>query len=152
MLRRALAVTVALATAVVGLVLGSAAWSADAAANEPAGAVVVIGTGGISWSDVDEQTTPNLWLLLRDGSSAALSVRSVYSNTCPADGWLGLSAGGRAAADRPGDEPDPADRPCTEPPAVVDGKVTEWPEYEEAAARERFDAQLGSARRHGGRR
>ena len=143
MLRRALAVTVALATAVVGLVLGSAAWSADAAANEPAGAVVVIGTGGISWSDVDEQTTPNLWLLLRDGSSAALSVRSVYSNTCPADGWLGLSAGGRAAADRPGDEPDPADRPCTEPPAVVDGKVTEWPEYEEAAARERFDAQLG---------
>ena len=143
MLRRALAVTVALATAVVGLVLGSAAWSADAAANEPAGAVVVIGTGGISWSDVDEQTTPNLWLLLRDGSSAALSVRSVYSNTCPADGWLGLSAGGRAAADRPGDEPDPADRPCTEPPAVVDGKVTEWPEYEEAAARERFDTQLG---------
>ncbi len=143
MLRRALAVTVALATAVVGLVLGSAAWSADAAASEPAGAVVVVGTGGISWSDVDEQTTPNLWLLLRDGSSAALSVRSVYSNTCPADGWLGLSAGGRAAADRPGDEPDPADRPCTAPPAVVDGKVTEWPEYEEAAARERFDTQLG---------
>ena len=143
MLRRALAVTVALATAVVGLVLGSVAWSADAVATEPAGAVVVVGTGGISWSDVDEQTTPNLWLLLRDGSSAALSVRSVYSNTCPADGWLGLSAGGRAAADRPGDEPDPAERPCTAPPAVVDGKVTEWPEYEEAAARERFDAQLG---------
>ncbi len=143
MLRRALAVTVALATAVVGLVLGSVAWSADAVANEPAGAVVVVGTGGISWSDVDEQTTPNLWLLLRDGSSAALSVRSVYSNTCPADGWLGLSAGGRAAADRPGDEPDPAERPCTEPPAVVDGKVSEWPEYEDAADRERFDTQLG---------
>ncbi len=143
MLRRALAVTVALATAVVGLVLGSVAWSADAVANEPAGAVVVVGTGGISWSDVDPETTPNLWTLLRDGSSAALSVRSVYSNTCPADGWLGLSSGGRAAADRPGDEPDPADRPCTEPPAVVDGKVTEWPEYEEAASRERFDTQLG---------
>ena len=62
---------------------------------------MLIGTGGISWSDVDQQTTPNLWQLLRDGSSAALSVRSVYSNTCPIDGWLGVSAGARAAAPAP---------------------------------------------------
>jgi hypothetical protein len=139
---------VALATVAVGLLLGatarsSAAAASGAAAAEPSGAVVVIGTGGISWSDVSEETTPNLWLLLRDGSSAALSVRSVYSNTCPADGWLGLSAGGRAAASRTGAAPDPSNRPCTEPPAVVNGNVTEWPAYEEAAGGERFDAELG---------
>ncbi len=139
---------VALATVVVGLFLGSAARSSGAGASaapssEPAGAVVVIGTGGVSWSDVSEETTPNLWLLLRDGSSAALSVRSVYSNTCPADGWLGLSAGGRAAAPRAGVARDPANRPCTEAPAVVNGNVSEWPAYEEAAGSEKFDTELG---------
>ena len=119
------------------------AWPSQVSAAEPSGAVVVLGTGGISWSDVSEQATPNLWLLLRDGSSAALSVRSVYTNTCPADGWLGLSAGGRAAAPRPGDARNPVERPCPDPPEVVDGVVSEWPEYEEAAAAERFDAELG---------
>ena len=128
-----------------GFLLGAltAASAAAAEAAEPAGAVVVVGTGGISWSDVSEETTPNLWVLLRDGSSAALSVRSVYSNTCPADGWLGLSAGGRAAAPRPGDAPNPVARPCTPPPEVVDGTVSQWPEYQEAAAAERFDVELG---------
>ncbi|GAA4404293.1 hypothetical protein GCM10023168_16750 [Fodinibacter luteus] len=149
MLRRALAVTVALATLVVGLVVGSAAWPSQASAavttatDEPAGAVVVVGTGGISWSDVDEQTTPNLWLLLRDGSAAALSVRSVHSNTCPVDGWLGLSSGSRAAGPRPGEAPNPVDRPCTPPPTVTDGVVAAWPTYEAAAAETRFDARLG---------
>ena len=28
-----------------------------------------------------------------DGSTAALSVRSVFTNTCPVDGWLSLSGG-----------------------------------------------------------
>ena len=124
MLRRALAVTVALATVLTGLFLGATAWagSTDSAATaDPAGAVVLVGTGGIGWSDVDEETTPNLWLLLRDGSSAALSVRSVYSNTCPIDGWLGISAGSRAAAPRSGDERDPANRPCPNAPAVANG-------------------------------
>jgi hypothetical protein len=142
-LRRTLAVTVAVATVLVGVLLGAVTWASDAVATEPAGAVVVVGTGGISWADVSQESTPNLWTLLRDGSSAALSVRSVYSNTCPADGWLGLSAGGRAAAPRSGDAPNPVDRPCPEPPAVVDGTVSEWPEYVEAAAAEKFDVTLG---------
>lgn len=141
-LRRALALTVALATAVVGLLLGLSPWSSDAAADEPAGAVVVVGTGGITWADVSRQGTPNLWLLLRDGSSAALSVRTVTSNTCPADGWLGLSAGGRAGAPRPG-AGDAADRPCTQAPTVVDQRVQGWSAYVDAADGERFDTRLG---------
>ena len=47
MLRRALALTVALATVVGGLLLGVATWSTDARADEPSGAVVLIGTGGL---------------------------------------------------------------------------------------------------------
>jgi hypothetical protein len=145
-LRRALAITVALATVLTGLFLGATAWAGStgsAATADPAGAVVLIGTGGIGWSDVDEETTPNLWMLLRDGSSAALSVRSVYSNTCPIDGWLGISAGARAAAPRVGDERDPGNRPCPSAPAVSNGSVLQWPSYLEAAAQERFDARLG---------
>ena len=143
MLRRALAVTVALATVVTGLLLAASTWPNGASATEPSGAVVLIGTGGISWSDVDKETTPNLWLLLRDGSSAALSVRSVYSNTCPIDGWLGVSAGARAAAPRTGPESNPADRPCPSAPTVANGSVLQWPSYLEAADEERFDSRLG---------
>jgi len=142
-LRRALALTVALATLVAGLLLAGSTWPRGAQAAEPTGAVVLIGTGGIGWSDVDQKSTPNLWLLLRDGSSAALSVRSVYSNTCPIDGWLGVSAGARAAAPRTGREPNPADRPCPATPVVADGSVLQWPSYLQAAEEERFDSRLG---------
>jgi hypothetical protein len=144
-LRRALAVTVALATVVTGLFLGATAWagSTDSADADPAGAVVLVGTGGIGWSDVDQETTPNLWMLLRDGSSAALSVRSVYSNTCPIDGWLGVSAGARAAAPRSGEERNPSNRPCPNDPAVANGSVLQWPSYLRAASQERFDSRLG---------
>jgi hypothetical protein len=139
--RRALAVAFALVAAVAGLV-GTTA-GATAPQDDPSGAVVVVATGGISWDDVDARTTPNLWLLLRDGSSAALSVRSVYPNTCPIDGWLGLSAGARAAAPRDGRAEDPAERPCPGPPSVVSDEVAEWPEYEKAAEESRLDPQLG---------
>ncbi len=143
MLRRALAVTVAMAAVLVGLLLGPTPASGAAPVEAPTGAVVVIGTGGIGWSDITRATTPNLWLLLRDGSSAALSVRSVFSNTCPADGWLGLSAGGRAVAPRSGDARNPADRPCSEPPLVVTDRVQGWSTFVDAAEGERFDTRLG---------
>ena len=143
MLRRALAITVALAAVLAGLLLASSTIASGAPRDDPAGAVVLVGTGGISWSDVDQSTTPNLWQLLRDGSSAALSVRSVYANTCPIDGWLGVSAGARAAAPRPGPESNPADRPCPSAPTITDGSVVQWPSYLAAAAAERFDSRLG---------
>ncbi|MBM6403429.1 hypothetical protein JQN72_04120 [Phycicoccus sp. CSK15P-2] len=144
MTRRALALALALVAVLAGLgVTAASSGATPRAAAEPAGAVVLIGTGGISWSDIDEESTPNLWLLLRDGSSAALAARSVYSNTCPVDGWLGLSAGTRAAAPREGDTDDAADRACTGPPSVVSGQVAEWGEYERAARATSFDAPLG---------
>ena len=71
---------------------------APAADPPPNGSLVVIGTGGLTWSDVSPERTPGLWGLLRDGSSATMTTRSVFTNTCPVDGWLGLSTGARAAA------------------------------------------------------
>lgn len=145
MVRRALAAATALLAVLVGVlaVPGRSAAGAPPALTEPAGALVVIGTAGLTWSDVDKERTPNLWVLLRDGSSAALSVRSVTSNTCPVDGWLGLSSGSRAGAPRPGDATNPADRPCPPPPTVSGGVLAEWPEYVAAAAEEDFGARLG---------
>lgn len=109
----------------------------------PLGATVLIGTGGLTWTDVSETATPNLWTLLRDGSSAAMSIRSVETNTCPVDGWLGISAGGRAAAPRPNNGSTAKLRPCPAIAEPVKGKVTLWPEYLRAAQDKKFGSELG---------
>jgi len=152
--RRALAVLIAALVAVLGLG-GAALLTAPAkagsdttttatttAAPEPYGATVLIGTGGITWTDVSEKATPNLWMLLRDGSSAAMSIRSVETNTCPADGWLGVSAANRASAPRPGTGRVQA-RPCTPLEEPSGGVVPDWATFEEAAASRKFDSRLG---------
>lgn len=58
--------------------------------------VVVVGVPGLSWDDVSEQGTPQLWQAADDGSIGALTVRSARSTTCVLDGWLTLGAGNRA--------------------------------------------------------
>ena len=102
-------------------------------------AMVVIGAGGLRASDVDRTATPALWSLLRDGSSASLNVTTVHRTTCPVDGWLTLSAGGRAA------QPDAAARAgaCTVP-AVASGRVTGWSAYAAAAASRPFGTTPGT--------
>ncbi|MFW5470604.1 hypothetical protein ACOCJ4_11205 [Knoellia sp. CPCC 206435] len=140
MTRRALAALLTAVAAVLGLGVASAATPALAA--PPFGATVLIGTGGITWTDVSEEATPNLWTLLRDGSSAAMSIRSVDTNTCPVDGWLGVSAGGRAAGPRQGTGP-VKERPCAPLEEPTDGVVPQWQTYVEAAASRKFDARLG---------
>lgn len=140
MTRRALAALLTAVTAVLGLGVASSATPALAAA--PFGATVLIGTGGLTWTDVSEEATPNLWTLLRDGSSAAMSIRSVETNTCPVDGWLGVSAAGRAAAPREGTGPLKA-RPCDPVEEPVGGVVPQWQTYVDAAASRKFDARLG---------
>ena len=118
---------------------------AHPALTDPSGATVLVGTGGITWSEVDPETTPRLWELLRDGSGAALTVRSVNTSTCPVDSWLGVSAGERAAARSADGNPRRASwEPCPEPSPVVDGQVQDWDEYTAAAEELRFNAQLGS--------
>lgn len=130
------------------LIPGTASASVDAghatadAARGPG--TILVGTGGLTWSDVSRARTPNLWSLMRNGSSAAMSIRSVVTNTCPVDGWLGLSAGGRAWEPRtaPGN---PRFQPCPALPAVAtDGRVPGWDRYVAAAAATRFGSVPGA--------
>ena len=120
------------------------------------GSIVVIGTAGLSWSDVSAQATPVLWSLLRDGATATMTVHSVHPNTCPVDGWLSLSAGERAGDLNPsGAGSDPAKPACQALPShMTSGKVPHWDDYLAAAAATRFNASLGllgdQIARHGG--
>ncbi|MHB8187018.1 MAG: hypothetical protein ACYDDU_13255 [Dermatophilaceae bacterium] len=123
--------------------------SSPAASKDLSGSIVVIGTGGLSWSDVSAKATPALWSLLREGATATMSVRSVHANTCPVDGWLSLSAGERAgdvdpSGGGPGGGPDGAKPACQDlPDYMTAGRVPRWNDYLAAAAATRFDASLG---------
>jgi hypothetical protein len=75
--------------------------------------VVLIGIPGLRWTDVSATGTPALWRLARAGSVGSLLVSGVSTVTCPADGWLTLNAGARAAAERP------ASGACAPMPAVT---------------------------------
>lgn len=152
MTRRQLLAAALAAVVLVSLVIASlsiASSKGTAPDKQATGPIVVIGTGGLSWSDISPRTTPTLWSLLRDGATAALTVHSVHANTCPVDGWLTLSAGeqagdasGSAAEGGPGQD---ANRPpCRAFPAMTTaGKVPRWGEYRAAAGATRFDASLG---------
>lgn len=117
--------------------------AAPAATTPPQGdRVVVIGTGGVTWDDVSELGTPALWSLAQDGSIGNLVVRSVRSTTCPADGWLALSAGNRA-----GDEFNAKSVPCRllENPETGTGPaVPAWDEYLTQVADQSFSAVPGA--------
>src|SRR5690349_23755154 len=52
---------------------------------------------GVRWDDITTLTTPALWSLSREGSVGLVAARSVASRACPADGWLAVSTGTRAA-------------------------------------------------------
>jgi hypothetical protein len=149
--RRQLLATATAAVVLAGIVIGSVTSSSTpkSAGKETSESIVLIGTGGLAWSDVSPLTTPTLWSLLRDGATATLTVRSVHANTCPVDGWLTLSAGEQAAdaVDTGGDEgggPDGIKPPCRALPGqMTPGKVPHWSEYRAAAGGSRFDASLG---------
>ncbi|MEP7192330.1 MAG: hypothetical protein ABI903_05640, partial [Actinomycetota bacterium] len=150
MTRRQLFTAVTAAIALAGLVIGSVISSTPtrSAGKGTNGSIVVIGTGGLSWSDVSPRSTPTLWSLLRDGATATLTVRSVHANTCPVDGWLTLSAGEQAsdAIEGVGDGggPDGVKPPCGALPGqMVAGMVPHWSEYRAAAGASRFDTSLG---------
>jgi len=98
--------------------------------------MVVIGVGGLSATDLDARGTPALWALLGHGSSASLNVTTVHRVTCPVDGWLTLSAGGRAA------QPDGVTG-CASP-QVTGSRVDDWSEYAAAAAERPFGTTPGT--------
>jgi hypothetical protein len=153
--RRQLLAAATAAVVLIGILAGSlismSTTGAPTAAvsKKVSGSLVVIGTGGLAWSDVSPRATPTLWALLRDGATATLGVHSVRANTCPVDGWLTLSAGEQAGdADGGGEEAggrtDGDEASCRAlHAAMAAGKVPHWSEYRAAAGANRFDASLG---------
>jgi hypothetical protein len=75
--------------------------------------VILAGIGGLRWSDVSATATPALWRLASTGSAGSLVVSGIHPFTCPADGWLTLNAGARAAV------PHPPTGPCPAMPTVT---------------------------------
>lgn len=152
LLSRALGVAAALVATLVpavGAVPGAAAGPVGrpaAAVDVPAVAqpgerrVVVVGTAGLRWDDVGALTTPALWQLSLEGAVGTVSARSIRSSACPADGWLALSAGARAA-DVPGELPGECRR-LRLPPAAGE-PVPGWADYLQSAQEEDFAARPG---------
>ena len=143
--RQVLQATAAAALLLLAVLGGSALRTSGVAPHTlpqgtPTGRLVVIGTGGVSPDDIGPARTPNLWRLLREGSSAALNVTAVHVNTCPIDGWLTLSAGNRAG------QPDVGARvpPCQPIPEVKSGFVTGWDSLVAAAAARPYGSMLGT--------
>lgn len=117
---------------------GAAAAGTEAPA-PPGGRVVLFGIPSLTWDDVGERTTPNLWRLAHDGSAGALSVRALGTVACPIDGWLTVSAGARSS--RPSG-------PCDAlPPAPVradeGATVTQFPKFRSSNIGSRFRSPVG---------
>lgn len=89
--RLALALVALAAAALSVLVSGPAA-----ASPAPVGHVVVVGLSGLRWSEVRPGTA--LWNLAGRGSPGGLVDYAENPVACPADGWLTLNSGARAAA------------------------------------------------------
>ncbi|MFI7636959.1 hypothetical protein [Nonomuraea sp. NPDC049400] len=109
----------------------------------PAARVALIGVPGLEWSDLDQSRTPNLWTLVGQGASGSLSTRAVpppnRGTTCPAAGWLTISAGQRAGT---------ADKGCPQTPAPQltgeAAKIPNWAALIAYQAETGYDAQLGT--------
>jgi hypothetical protein len=101
--------------------------------------VVLVGMTGLRWNDVTQEETPALWQLAQEASLGDLAIRSVRRLACPADGWLAVSAGKRAA-DLPSE--DGRCRTLQEPPPG--GPVPGWADYRQAAEESTYGAVLGN--------
>jgi hypothetical protein len=73
--------------------------------------VIVVGSPGLRWDDVDPYRTPTLHGLRATGAVGSLSVKARPAVSCPTDGWLTLGAGARAEA---------FDLPCAAPDVLPD--------------------------------
>ncbi|WP_454050144.1 hypothetical protein [Cellulomonas sp. Marseille-Q8402] len=114
---------------------GAAAADEAPAATAP---VVLVGVTGLRWDDLGSLTTPALWELSREAAVGTTVVRSVRSFTCPAAGWLAVSAGGRA------DDLSVADGTCrTLRDPLANGATPGWADYVQATDESSYDSRLG---------
>ena len=122
-----------LLTAVVLAFLAAPA-SATPAQTPVNGHVVLIGVPGLQWGDIHDTATPNLARLAAQGSSAALSIKTVGAHTCPIDGWLTVSAGQRSQL-RNGS--------CGLPPTPEGNVVPGFAAMRDDNAHNKYDSRVG---------
>lgn len=134
----ALAGSVALgaATAAVAAEAADAPDGGDGAL--PVAPVVLVGITGVRWDDVQTLSTPALWDLSRTAALGLVAARSVSTTSCPADGWLAVSAGARLADL---EVPDGTCRTLRDP--GESGLVPGWADYQAAAVEQPYGAQPG---------
>ena len=100
---------------------GAAARASEMAASAGTRHVVIVGIGGLRWSDVSA-TTPALWRTAEQGSVGSLDLSGIEPRTCPADVWLTLNAGARASLPHAASGPCPASPPVlSQSPSVPPG-------------------------------
>lgn len=104
--------------------------------------LVVVGFSGVRWSDVSTQATPAL-ASMSNGAIGTIAVRSVFTAACPADGWLGLSAG-RRATDFDGSSQQHATAACRPIAETVAGRQPDMVGYGDIAAAGTFSAVPGT--------
>ena len=110
---------------------------------KPGESLVVVGLGGLSWDDVSAEDTPILWGLLRDGSAASVSVKSLRLTTCPTDGWATVSAGEAAGPDTSEARPQCSPLPTIAGSAQAGFRVIGFDALATASREAEFRAQLG---------
>ena len=104
--------------------------------------VIVVGTAGLRWDDIDPERTPNLWEMFQAGTASNVAVRSVRRAACPVDGWLAISSGRRASDVRQGGAQQC--RTLPEPLNSTAGTlVSGWGVYSREAARGSYGAVPG---------
>ncbi|NIZ92592.1 hypothetical protein [Kineococcus rubinsiae] len=104
--------------------------------------LVLVGTGGVSWSDVSASATPALAGMADGGAVGTVAVRSVFTAACPGDGWLALSSG-RRATDSAGTSAEHVNAPCAPIAPVRDGVQPDFAAYTAIAARGTYGATPG---------
>lgn len=136
---RSLRALAAALLAALAVLVGAPAQALDPAVPEPVpGPVVLVGVTGLRWDDVGSLTTPALWGLSREGAVGAVAARSVRTRACPADGWLAVSAGNRAA------DVEAEDGTCrTLRDPGESGTVPGWDDYLASAAAGSYGARPG---------
>ena len=115
---------------------GALEQPAPAAGQPQSQPVIFVGVSGLEHEDLDRWRTPHLWSLVENGSIGTMTPRSVRSTSCPADGWLAVSSGRRAA--------DESAAQCRALQPPLSGWTADWDVYQEKVAHDRYDADLGA--------
>jgi hypothetical protein len=128
-------------SAVIGVLAVVLGGALPARAADDQAPLVVVGFSGVRWTDVSA-ATPALESMT-SGAIGTVAVRSVFTAACPADGWLGLSAG-RRATDFDGTSAEHVNATCAAVPEPVAGVQTQLAEYQRIADGDTFSAVPGT--------